>query len=88
MFDTASGWTLVAGLVGIVLVVYSIAFVRRARASGRRGEGASALVGLVALGLIVVALGIEDRLVSYSVIGAGVVIAVLATIFRSRLRGL
>jgi CubicO group peptidase (beta-lactamase class C family) len=86
-FDTASGWTLVAGLVGIVVVVSSIAFVWRARAGGRRGEGASALAGLVALGLILVALGIEDRLVSYSLIGAGVVIAVLAAIFRSRLGG-
>jgi hypothetical protein len=88
VFDTASGWTLVAGLVGIVVVVYSIAFVWRARAGGRHGEGASALAGLVALGLIVVALGLEDRLVSYSLIGAGVVIAVLAAIFRSRLAGL
>ncbi len=91
VFDTASGWTLVAGLVGIVVVVCSIAFVWRARAAARRGDGASALAGLLAFGATLVALGIvfgEDRLVGYSLIGGGVVIAVLAAIFRSRPAGL
>ena len=88
--NAASGWTLVAGLIGIVVVVASVAFVWRARAAARRGDGASALAGLLALGATFVALGIvfgEDRLLGYSLIGAGVVIAVLAAIFRSRLAG-
>ena len=91
MFDTASGWTLAAGLVGVVVVVSSIALVWRARVAARRGDGASARAGLLALGATLVALGIvfgEDRLVGYSLIGAGVIIAVLAAIFRSRLAGL
>jgi hypothetical protein len=89
--NAASGWTLVAGLIGIVVVVASVAFVWRARAAARRGDGASALAGLLALGATLVALGIvfgEDRLLGYSLIGAGVIIAVLAAIFRSRLAGL
>ena len=91
MLNTASGWTLVAGLVGIVVVVCSVAFVWRARAAARRGDGGSGLAGVLALGPTLVALGIvfgEDRLVGYSFIGAGVVVAVLAAIFRSRLAGL
>jgi len=88
--NAASGWTLVAGLIGIVVVVASVAFVWRARAAARRGDGASALAGLLALAATFVALGIvfgEDRLFGYSLIGAGVVIAVLAAIIRSRLAG-
>jgi len=70
-----------------VVAACSIAFLWRARAAAGSGVGASALDGLLALGPTLVVLGIifgDDRLVGYSFIGAGVVVAVVAAVYRSR----
>ena len=86
MFDAASGWTLVAGLVGIAVVLTCIAFVWRARAADtRRGVGEPVPAALVALGTVLIVLGIffGERFTGYSLIAAGVVIAVLSVIVRS-----
>jgi hypothetical protein len=87
MFDAASGWALVAGIVGLAVVVACVALAWRARASGgRRGPGEPARSALVALGTILVVLGIlsGERFTSYSLIGVGVVIAVLSVFVGSR----
>jgi hypothetical protein len=87
VFDVASGWTLVAGITGIAVVAGCLALVWLARASGtRRGSREPVPTALVAVGLILVALGISlgGRLTSYALIGAGVLVAVLSVFFESR----
>jgi hypothetical protein len=86
VFNAASGWALVAGLVGIAVVVGCVALVWQARsADTRRGVVDPVPAALVVLGTILIVLGIlfGEGFTGYSLIGAGVVIAVLAVIFRS-----
>ena len=83
----ASGWTLLAGIIAIIVVVTFGALVWRARDSARPGTRASALDGLLILALTLAALGIvfgDDRLIGYSLMGAGVVVAMLWAFRRSR----
>jgi hypothetical protein len=90
VFDAASGWTLVAGLVGIAVVVACVALVWRARAADtRRGVVEPVPAALVALGTILIVVGVffGAGFTGYSLIGGGVVIAVLSVIFRSRPTG-
>jgi hypothetical protein len=90
VFDAASGWTLVAVLVGVAAVVACVALVWRARAADtRRGVGGPVSSALVALGTILVVLGIffGGGFTGYSLIGAGVIVACLSVIFRSRQAG-
>jgi hypothetical protein len=80
----ASGWTLVAGLAALGIV--AVLFVRMIQAARRReSRRVSAEDGFLTFGPLLVALGIvfgDDRVIGYSLIGAGVVLSLAVVWYR------
>ena len=80
----ASEWTLVACLAALGIV--ALIFVRLIQAAHRReSRRVSTEDGFLTFGLLLVALGIvfgDDRLIGYSLIGAGLVVSLAIVWYR------